>query len=211
MATKSPGFIEDRELDRVGRLDRSQLEDLFDSRGENFFRKGTAPIETKTSENFMLLEEGDHKGMSISNKQTVVVGKPGAKFTSLVTIETGGSAIFQNCYFEQTPANTERLVLVKEGGRAVFQNCVFKKFDRNNKEKVGSPTTASSYLSLETSVLNEDMLTMVGCIFREDANSNATSVVTNIGTSTGKAYISYSINQSGSVFGAAVTALGNLT
>jgi len=212
MASKSiQDLFQKTDLERADRLDRAQLGDLFDSRGSNFFRKGTAPLESKISENFIFLEEGDHKGMTVSKKQTIVIGKPGAMFTSPVIVENGGSVIFQNCYFEQTPNNTERLALIKEGGRAVFQNCIFKKFDSNNKEKVGTPTVTSSYISLETSIFNEDMATFTGCIFREDAVSNAVSVVTNIGTSTGKVYISYSINQTGIAFGAAVTSLGNLT
>ena len=45
------------------------MDDVVKSRGTNFFRDGTAATETQESENFMYLEEGDHKGITSTKKQ----------------------------------------------------------------------------------------------------------------------------------------------
>ena len=201
MVDKNTKLLEDRELSLKDRVDRFLMDDLVQSRGTNFLRQGSAPQETKESENFILLQEGDHKGIQVIKKQTVLMGQAGAKFTAPVIIENGGSAIFTGCYFEQTTQNTDFLVKIQEGGRAIFHNCVFKRFDVKNKEKVGKPAANACYIALETSVLGENLAIVTNCIFREDAPSGASQVVNNTGTAVGTMEFYLSINQTGLVLG----------
>ena len=197
MADKNTKILEDRELDAKERINRFLFDDMVKSRGTNFAREGTAPQETKESENFILLQEGDHKGIQVVKKQTVLMGQAGAKFTAPVIIQNGGSAIFTGCYFEQTTQNTDFLVKIQEGGRAIFHNCVFKRFDVKNKEKVGKPAANACYIALETSVLGENLAIVTNCVFREDAPSGASQVVNNTGTAAGTMEFYLSINQTG--------------
>ncbi len=201
MADKNTKILEDRELDAKERINRFLFDDMVKGRGTNFAREGTAPQETKESENFILLQEGDHKGIQIVKKQTVLMGQAGAKFTAPVIIQNGGSAIFSGCYFEQTPQNTDFLVKIQEGGRAIFNNCVFKRFDVKNKEKVGKPAANACYIALETSLLGENLGIITNCVFREDAPSGASQVVNNVGTAGGTIEFYLSINQTGLVIG----------
>lgn len=201
MADKNTKILEDRELDAKERINRFLFDDIVKSRGTNFAREGTAPQETKESENFILLQEGDHKGIQVVKKQTVLMGQAGAKFTAPVIIQNGGSAIFTGCYFEQTTQNTDFLVKIQEGGRAIFNNCVFKRFDVKNKEKVGKPAANSCYIALETSVLGENLGIVTNCVFREDAYSGAFQVVNNVGVAGGTMEFFLSINQTGLALG----------
>lgn len=210
MADNNVNPLLQRELDRKQRLDDSNFLDLFRDRGENFVRGGTPPVEEKNSDNYFYLLEGEHKNITVAKKQTFLVGKPGATFSAPVIINNGGSAIFVNCVFLQTDKNNSALVTIKEGGRAVFQNCIFKRFSKTNKELVGEVPANSAYIALDTTVAAEELATAVGCIFREDADSNASNVVNNIGAAAGTMFIAYSINQTGLPIGAA-TATGTIT
>jgi len=210
VADKNTPILENRNLGREGRIDRYVVDDLIRSRGQNFYREGEAPQESKQSENFIYLEEGDHFGITITKKQTVIIGKAGAYFTSPVIIDAGASAIFVGCHFEQTQKNTNALVQINEGGRAVFENCTFRRFGLN-KAKYGTPIVNAGYVALNTTILGEQMVVMTGCSFFEDTPSGAANVVTQFGSAVGSSFISYSINQSGLAVGGGVTAVGVLT
>lgn len=207
MADKNTQLLEDINLSGKERIDRFIMDDLFKSRGENFFRKGTPPEEQQIIDNFLKLEEGDHKGNTFAKDGTIIIGNSGAKFTAPVVVSANCSIAFINMVFEQTKQNTEALVTIKEGGKAVFQNCYFRRFPKTDKDKVGNPTATSSYVALDTTVIGEQLATFTGCIFFESADSNAVSVVNNIGAAAGTTFMGYSINKSGKPLGA-VTAVG---
>ena len=199
-----------KDLKADERFDKFTLDDFVSSRGENFARAGTPPEEKQKSENFVWLEQGDHKGITVVKKNTVLVGQPGAKFTAPVIINSGGYAIFTNCYFEQTKDTAETLVTINEGGRAIFQNCVFKRFPKGDTERLGQVSNTSSYIALNTTIMGETLGSATGCIWFEESDSNALSVIVNIGTATGVFFIVTSLNATTKAFGVAATT-GNLT
>jgi len=198
-----------KDLKAEERFDKFTLDDFVSSRGENFAREGTPPEENQKSENFVWLEQGDHKGITIVKKNTVLVGQPGAKFTAPVIIKSGGYAIFTNCFFEQTKVTAEVLVTINEGGRAIFQNCVFKRFPKGDTERLGQVTNTSCYIALNTTINGETLGSATGCIWFEESDSNATSVIHNKGTGNGDFFIVTSLNATTKVFGVAATT-GNL-
>ena len=210
MADKNTQLLEDINLSAKERIDRFVMDDLFKSRGENFFRKGTPPEEQQIIDNFLKLEEGDHKGNTFAKDGTIIVGNSGAKFTAPVVVSAGCSIAFVNMVFEQTKENTEALVTINSGGRAVFQNCYFRRFPKTDREKVGTPSATASYIQLNTITPAEEMATFTGCIFFESADSGATAVVTNIGAAAGTTFVGYSINKTSKPMGAA-TLVGVIT
>ena len=210
MADNNTQLLEDSKLEGKERLDRLTFDDLFKSRGDNFFRDGTPPEEGQISDNFLKLEQGDHKGNTFTKDGTIIIGQSGAKFTSPVVVSKGCSIAFVNMVFEQTKENTEALVTINTGGRAVFQNCYFRRFPKTDRDKVGNPSATSAYIQLNTATGGEQMATFSGCIFFESADSGAAAVVSNIGTAAGTTFVGYSINKTGKGMGAA-TLVGVIT
>jgi len=203
VADKNTQLLEDGNLSAKSRIDRFLFDDLFKSRGDNFFRDGTPPEEEQIVDNFLKLEQGDHKGNTFTKDGTIIIGESGAKFTAPVVVSAGCSIAFVNMVFEQTKENTEALVTINSGGRAVFQNCYFRRFPKTDREKVGTPSATASYIQLNTAIAAEQMATFTGCIFFESADSGATAVVTNIGTAVGTTFVGYSINKTATPMGAA--------
>jgi hypothetical protein len=210
MTSKNTPLTMGKNLDASKRFDKFTLDDFVSSRGENFARAGTPPEESQKSENFVWLEQGDHKGITIVKKNTVLVGQPGAKFTAPVIVMSGGYAIFTNCYFEQTKDTAETLVTINQGGRAIFQNCVFKRFPKGDTERLGQVSNTSCYIALNTTINGETLGSATGCIWFEESDSNAVSVIDNKGSGNGNFFIGQSLNATTKVFGVAGTT-GNLT